>query len=134
MIWEASDPYLYVRTTSDGRVICGGEDEEFTDEDKRNALTPKKTMSLKNKLGKIFLQLDTTAEFAWSGSFGATGYGAADYRRRAGSSAGPCGDGLWLQRHHLFADCLRDRLRVDRQRGGCRCWPLRIWNLIFSPS
>jgi len=75
MIWEASDPYLYVRATSDGRVICGGEDEEFTDEDKRNALTPKKTTSLTNKLGKIFPQLDTTAEFAWSGSFGATGTG-----------------------------------------------------------
>lgn len=75
MIWEASDPYLYVRTTADGRVICGGEDEEFTDEDKRNALTPKKTTSLTNKLGKIFPQLDPAADFAWSGSFGATGTG-----------------------------------------------------------
>ena len=23
MIWEASDPYLYLRATHDGRVICG---------------------------------------------------------------------------------------------------------------
>ena len=30
LIWEASDPYLYMRTTDDGRVICGGEDEEFS--------------------------------------------------------------------------------------------------------
>ena len=24
LIWEASDPYLYMRTTADGRVIVGG--------------------------------------------------------------------------------------------------------------
>ncbi len=27
MIWEASDPYLYLRMTSDGRIIGGGEDD-----------------------------------------------------------------------------------------------------------
>ena len=37
-VWEASDPYLYMRATADGRVICGGEDEAFTDEDRRDAL------------------------------------------------------------------------------------------------
>ena len=26
MIWQSADPYLYLRTTPDGRVICGGED------------------------------------------------------------------------------------------------------------
>ena len=25
-IWEASEPYLYMRTTPDGRIVCGGED------------------------------------------------------------------------------------------------------------
>lgn len=39
-VWEASDPYLYMRTTDDGRVICGGEDEEFKDEARRDALIP----------------------------------------------------------------------------------------------
>lgn len=75
MLWEASDPYLYVRATSDGRVICGGEDEEFTDEERRDALTEQKTDRLEKKLANIFPQLDTAAEFAWSGSFGATGTG-----------------------------------------------------------
>jgi glycine/D-amino acid oxidase-like deaminating enzyme len=75
MIWEASDPYLYVRATADGRVICGGEDEDFTDEERRNALTDKKAAQLSKKLGRIFPLLDTGAEFAWSGSFGATGTG-----------------------------------------------------------
>jgi hypothetical protein len=38
MIWEASDPYLYLRTTPDGRVIRGGEDEEFSDDRQRDVL------------------------------------------------------------------------------------------------
>ncbi|RWE75124.1 FAD-binding oxidoreductase [Mesorhizobium sp.] len=75
LIWEASDPYLYLRATSDGRVICGGEDEEFTDEERRDALTAQKTDRLEKKLGKIFPRLDTAAEFAWTGSFGATDTG-----------------------------------------------------------
>lgn len=72
MIWEASDPYLYLRATSDGRVICGGEDEEFIDEGRRDALTLVKTDRLMKKLAELFPQLDVRAEFAWSGSFGTT--------------------------------------------------------------
>ncbi|TIR27804.1 MAG: FAD-binding oxidoreductase [Mesorhizobium sp.] len=75
LIWEASDPYLYLRATSDGRVICGGEDEEFTDEERRDALIAQKTDRLEEKLGKIFPRLDAAAEFAWTGSFGATDTG-----------------------------------------------------------
>jgi glycine/D-amino acid oxidase-like deaminating enzyme len=37
-IWEAADPYLYIRTTTEGRVICGGEDAEFSDAEKRKDL------------------------------------------------------------------------------------------------
>ena len=36
-------PYLYLRATTDGRVICGGEDEAFADEASRDALIPAKT-------------------------------------------------------------------------------------------
>ena len=71
-VWEASDPYLYMRATKDGRVICGGEDEEFADEDRRDALIPKKSARLSEKLKKLFPELDTEPEFSWAGSFGAT--------------------------------------------------------------
>jgi glycine/D-amino acid oxidase-like deaminating enzyme len=71
-IWEASDPYLYMRATADGRVICGGEDEEFTDEKKRDELIGQKTVRISEKLGKLMPQLDVTPEFAWTGSFGTT--------------------------------------------------------------
>lgn len=71
-IWEASDPYLYARTTDDGRVICGGEDEPFSDEESRDALIPKKAARISAKLKKLFPSLDTTPEFAWAGAFGTT--------------------------------------------------------------
>jgi glycine/D-amino acid oxidase-like deaminating enzyme len=74
-IWEASDPYLYMRATADGRVICGGEDEEFQDEEARDALMAQKTRRISEKLGKLMPQLDPTAEYAWTGSFGSTSTG-----------------------------------------------------------
>ncbi|TPM97839.1 FAD-binding oxidoreductase [Mesorhizobium sp. B2-1-3A] len=71
-IWEASDPYLYVRATADGRVICGGEDEDFVDETRRDELIADKAARIAEKLGLVFPQLDVRPEFAWTGSFGTT--------------------------------------------------------------
>lgn len=75
MIWEAAEPYLYVRTTSDGRVICGGEDEEFSDEDARDALLECKTKVLARKLRKLLPGIDNAVDFAWTGTFGETATG-----------------------------------------------------------
>jgi glycine/D-amino acid oxidase-like deaminating enzyme len=71
-IWEASDPYLYVRTTGERRVICGGEDAEFSDSGDRKALLAAKTKMLQRKLGRLLPQLDTTVDYAWTGAFGET--------------------------------------------------------------
>lgn len=70
LIWEAADPYLYIRTTVDGRVICGGEDAEFDDEETRDRLLPKKAAKLAAKLAALIPGIDTTPELAWAGSFG----------------------------------------------------------------
>ncbi|MBN9022589.1 MAG: FAD-binding oxidoreductase [Rhizobiales bacterium] len=75
MIWEASDPYLYLRSSPDGRVICGGEDEEFADEEARDALIDRKAATIARKLKRLMPQLDTTPEFAWAGAFGSTATG-----------------------------------------------------------
>ncbi len=71
-IWEAADPYLYMRVSPDHRVICGGEDEEFSDEAARDALLGRKKVALERKLKALFPRLDTRAEFAWTGSFGSS--------------------------------------------------------------
>lgn len=75
LIWEASDPYLYLRATTDGRVICGGEDEDFADAEKRDARTPQKTKRLEEKLHRLFPNINSRAVFAWSGSFGSSSNG-----------------------------------------------------------
>ena len=75
LIWEAADPYLYLRTTLDGRVIVGGEDEEFSDGVRRDALIPSKMVVIRRKLEKMMPALDTRPDFSWAGSFGASASG-----------------------------------------------------------
>jgi glycine/D-amino acid oxidase-like deaminating enzyme len=70
LIWEASDPYLYIRTTMDGRVVVGGEDESIVDEAARDALLPTKVEALQAKAKALFPQLDVNADYAWTGTFG----------------------------------------------------------------
>ncbi len=70
LIWEAADPYLYMRTTADGRIIAGGEDEPFSDDTKRDALIPEKIAAIAHKAQKLMPHADFTAEYAWAGSFG----------------------------------------------------------------
>jgi glycine/D-amino acid oxidase-like deaminating enzyme len=74
-MWEASDPYLYLRATSDGRIICGGEDEEFADEARRDAQLDRKTKTLEKKLARMLPGVDSRAQFAWTASFGQSNTG-----------------------------------------------------------
>jgi glycine/D-amino acid oxidase-like deaminating enzyme len=74
-IWEASDPYLYVRVDPEGRVLCGGEDEPFADAAARDALLPAKTRALERRLHALLPGIDPRAELAWCGSFGASATG-----------------------------------------------------------
>lgn len=71
-IWEAADPYLYIRTSREGRVICGGEDEDIADEERRNALLPRKAETLRRKLHRLLPRLNTKIDFRWTGTFGET--------------------------------------------------------------
>lgn len=69
-IWEANDPYLYIRATEDGRVICGGEDAEFIDEARRDAQLNHKAKILQKKLATMLPGVDARPEFSWTASFG----------------------------------------------------------------
>lgn len=75
VMWEASDPYLYARSTADGRVIVGGEDESIDDSARRDALLPQKLHVLQGKLADLLPDIDVTAEFAWAGTFGESATG-----------------------------------------------------------
>lgn len=72
LVWEASEDYVYCRTTTDGRIIIGGEDEETDDPDQRQALAPEKTQALLAKLRTLVPGAEPTLGHAWSGAFGQT--------------------------------------------------------------
>jgi glycine/D-amino acid oxidase-like deaminating enzyme len=72
LIWELAQPYLYVRTTTDGRLIIGGEDEDFVNPDKRDGLIGTKASTLLRKAQKMFPKIDIEVAYAWAGTFGET--------------------------------------------------------------
>ncbi len=72
LIWEAADPYLYLRTTLDNRILIGGEDEEFSDDQARDRLIPRKIETLRRKLSKLMPEADDRVDFSWTGCFGAS--------------------------------------------------------------
>jgi glycine/D-amino acid oxidase-like deaminating enzyme len=69
VIWETARPYLYVRTTADSRIVVGGEDVEFVDENRRDRLLPSKTRVLQKKAHKMFPRLSWKLATAWTGTF-----------------------------------------------------------------
>lgn len=72
LLWNTADPYLYMRTTPDGRILIGGRDEDFYNPKKRDELIAKKADQLVNDVNKIFPDLNFKPEFKWTGTFGAT--------------------------------------------------------------
>jgi glycine/D-amino acid oxidase-like deaminating enzyme len=77
VIWEHARPYLYLRTTADGRVIVGGEDESFRNPDRRDRVLPKKAERLAERFRELFPEVDFRVEFSWAGTFGETKDGLA---------------------------------------------------------
>jgi glycine/D-amino acid oxidase-like deaminating enzyme len=73
LIWEASDDYLYARTTADNRIVIGGEDDDtIVEPEARDALMPTKSAIILKKLQALCPKANATADFVWSGAFGET--------------------------------------------------------------
>ncbi|TRW21447.1 FAD-binding oxidoreductase [Flavobacterium zepuense] len=72
LLWNTADPYLYIRTTPDNRVLVGGRDEDFRDPVRRDKLLKRKTKQLTNDINRLFPNLDFKPEFSWTGTFGST--------------------------------------------------------------
>ncbi len=113
LVWEASEPYLYARTTVDGRVLCGGEDEDSSDAVHRDGLMERKIARLQGKIGKLFPKLDMTAEFAWAASFGKSSTGLPSIgeipgRKNCWAALGYGGNGITYSR--IAAEIIRSAL------------------------
>ncbi len=72
MIWNTADPYLYMRTTRDKRILIGGRDEDFFNAAKRDKLIDKKKKLLVKDFNYVFPDIEFIPEFSWTGTFGAT--------------------------------------------------------------
>jgi len=72
LIWNTSEPYIYLRTTDDGRFLIGGEDEEFRNPQKRDKLISKKEQKLLKSFEKYLPHIPFHSDFAWAGTFGET--------------------------------------------------------------
>ena len=72
IIWETAKPYLYLRTTSDHRVIIGGKDVFYSDSRRRDKLLPSKRRALEKSFKSLFPQLSFKTDFSWAGVFGTT--------------------------------------------------------------
>ncbi|WNS46579.1 FAD-dependent oxidoreductase [Paenibacillus sp. MMS20-IR301] len=73
LIWETARPYLYFRTTPDGRIIAGGKDEQLTDPDRREVRVLSQSQRLLEELVALFPELQgIEAEYSWGAVFGST--------------------------------------------------------------
>jgi glycine/D-amino acid oxidase-like deaminating enzyme len=75
LIWETKSPYLYLRVTSDHRIMVGGRDEPFYNPGRRDKLIHRKAAALEKDLRKKLPGLRFHPEFKWTGTFGATADG-----------------------------------------------------------
>lgn len=72
LVWNTDDPYIYMRTTDDGRILIGGGDEDFYDAEKRDALLNQKEKEILKNLKKIKPDYHFYTDFVWAGTFGET--------------------------------------------------------------
>lgn len=72
LVWNTDEPYMYMRTTDDGRLLIGGGDEDFYDAEKRDFLLNKKEKEILKTLKKIKPDYHFYTDFVWAGTFGET--------------------------------------------------------------
>lgn len=72
LVWEGSDPYLYFRTSYDGRLIAGGEDTESPEAYKDPQILIEKTNTIAEKISTLLNIKIGTPTFRWAAAFGDT--------------------------------------------------------------
>jgi glycine/D-amino acid oxidase-like deaminating enzyme len=70
LLWETARPYLYIRTTSDSRIIVGGLDENIRQPVLSNQELHAHSMRLLSELHKLFPELSPQIRYEWSATFG----------------------------------------------------------------
>ena len=72
LTWETARPYLYLRSTDDGRLLVGGADDAMDIPARRDARVEKKAHVLLKKVLALWPHLPVAIDFAWAGTFAET--------------------------------------------------------------
>lgn len=72
LFWDTGEPYHYWRTTDDGRILIGGEDEKYTTPKKKMSLIDKKSQKLTEHIRERIPDFSFIPDFSWCGTFGST--------------------------------------------------------------
>ncbi len=114
LIWEASQSYHYARTTSDGRIIFGGEDDDDAIEPAaREVATPAKRERLAHELSALRPGVSQKIDYCWSGAFDTTAdglplIGAVPGQNNVYAAYGYGGNGITFS--YLAAELVATRL------------------------
>lgn len=72
MLWETARPYLYLRSTGDGRLLVGGEDDDIDLPGRRDARVEKKARRLCSRVQELYPGIDASPAYSWAGTFAET--------------------------------------------------------------
>jgi glycine/D-amino acid oxidase-like deaminating enzyme len=72
LVWETARPYLYLRSTTDGRLLIGGADDAIDIAIRRDLRVPRKAAALLKQVARLFPDLALHPAFAWAGTFAET--------------------------------------------------------------
>jgi glycine/D-amino acid oxidase-like deaminating enzyme len=75
LTWESARPYLYLRTTRDGRLLVGGEDDPIDIPARRDRRVEAKALKLASKVQRLYPGLPVAPAFSWAGTFAETSDG-----------------------------------------------------------
>lgn len=72
LIWETDDPYLYIRSTKDKRILIGGKDIPYTSATARDKKLTQKVKALEESFASLFPSIPFKTDFSWAGTFAGT--------------------------------------------------------------
>lgn len=75
VVWEASDPYLYLRTAADGTLMAGGEDSDAASAHTNATLMRSKSRQIARNVRALLPGVRLSTTHRWAGAFGASSTG-----------------------------------------------------------
>ena len=72
LVWNTEDPYLYMRSTDDRRLLIGGEDSSTSFRFFQQKIKERKADKLIRKIEDILPGIEFVEDFSWGGTFGVT--------------------------------------------------------------